>query len=1524
MKKLIVIVLTLISQLTVGQNWQWAKQFSQQPNPNLADELSLYDLKVSSSGNVYATGSFKNHFIYNGVTYNGFPNLTKADIFLGKFDASGNAIWIKTLGSSEGDLPEAIALDNDENVYLIGRIQGTCDFGGGYILNTLGGQDAFIAKYNSSGVIQWAKAVAYGTANDRMIGITVGTDGNIYTTGMSQRKTGEVGEYDFSVGDGTLSTTYHNSDQNSDLYLASYTPTGTYRWSKQIPSNGFDSIFRAITCDDNNNIYVGGALIGTMTIDGNPYTSAGSGDIILLKASPTDGTAEWVRKGGSASNDQLNNIAVYDNYSYLIGFTEGTGTIDSTKTKQSSNFTTAGSTDIFVAKYNLEGRLLWKKTIGSTGGDVGYGLNVYNNILVATGYFANTVNFNLNSITSGGGTDAAFFVFDVESNAVLAKSVSGTLEERGQGVALDSDYNVYLGGYFKSPTLTVGALTPLSNSNSTFNDLFLAKYHNEYTAAFTHKKSVSCNGNSDGELTVTPYFGIPPYTYEWLKDSNPFAATDSAITNLTAGVYQVTVTDDNANAVTLSYTITQPSSIAVGVTKTDVTCYGAQDGTINITITGGTPPYTYFWTTADGCGHDINSEDQTGLSTGTYTVEVTDANGCSASDNITITQPTQIIISEEVPITHIDNLHVKGEIKTTISGGSGSYSSYAWTFNGALFPQTTEDINNLDAGIYEITVTDNTSCSNSKSFTVLDKRVFHAWVSSQTNVNCNGDATGSTTISYAENKGAVSISWSSGENTPSINGKIAGTYTATVTDGNVLPEPDDDITVIIPVTITEPTAVLDGTVVTTPTTCYGDNNGIIDLSPTGGTGPYTYLWNTTPKRVTQDINNLTAGNYEVTITDSKGCTKVVPATVSEPTEITFDFTAVQPLCYGEDNGSLTVKDLTGGVPAYSYLWSNTLTSPTINNLKSGNYWLKVTDSKGCFKTITKNLGEPADITINHLENKPTCPESKNGSIGLTVTGGTGLKTYFWTGPDVAVPSKDQINLGVGTYSVRVTDEAGCFKDYDIVLTPQNSSPVAEITSSEIDNTICASDNVTFTATGGVTYEFFLNSSSIQAESSNANYSTSSLVDNDQVYAVITSEFGCKAQSATITTAVNPLPTVTLEDLTAVCENASALTLEGGLPTGGVYTGTGVNGTEFNPATAGVGTHTITYTFINDKGCVGSASKDITVKALPSPTITTADPLGWCEGASIGVKFTTETADTYQWILNGTDISGATDQTYIATATGAYSVRSTVNGCTATSSETTISTITQTITASTDGPTAWCANVDASVLLKSSPSGALSYQWIKDAADISGAILAEYTATEPGVYAVKAAFTGGCNVTSNNLTLTENPAPVVDIATDTIRIDTKSSVTLDAGPGFASYTWSDNSTQQTLLVDGAITGEGIFKYWVVVTNEYSCSESDTAVVKVSLWDDVTTDYGWTTKLYPNPTTGEFKLQVGGLKNGDYSIAIYNSTGKLVLKRSRVVVNGELNEPINIEKLPKGIYFIQFGSNDKWINKKIVLE
>jgi hypothetical protein len=418
--------------------------------------------------------------------------------------------------------------------------------------------------------------------------------------------------------------------------------------------------------------------------------------------------------------------------------------------------------------------------------------------------------------------------------------------------------------------------------------------------------------------------------------------------------------------------------------------------------------------------------------------------------------------------------------------------------------------------------------------------------------------------------------------------------------------------------------------------------------------------------------------------------------------------------------------------------------------------------------------------------------------------------------------------------------------------------------------------------------------------------------------------GCSA-SASKDMVVNALPSVSLADFEPVCADATPFALTGGLPEGGIYSGTGVSAGTFDPATAGAGTHSITYTYTDLTGCTNFGSKEIIVNQLPTANITTTDPTSWCSEIPINVNILADDADSYQWLLNGTIITGENGQTLVATQPGDYSVTATTNGCSATGNTIAISVIsTPSVAISTEESTSWCAGNAIPIILQAIPSDGESYSWIKNGEPIVGETLPSLTTTEPGNYAVAVTFAGGCNAQSEVLMLSENPVPVFTIASDTIKIDSTSTYTFDAGAGFVSYLWSDASTAQTLLVDGAVTGVGQFTYWVTVTNEYGCSASDTAIVVVSPVDGIPTQVSWGISIYPNPSSGEFKLKVSGIEPGTYTLTILNAGGQIVYGSTIIASEAEITQAINIQTLSKGLYYVRFGNANRGFTRKIILK
>ncbi|MDO8969808.1 MAG: SprB repeat-containing protein, partial [Saprospiraceae bacterium] len=290
--------------------------------------------------------------------------------------------------------------------------------------------------------------------------------------------------------------------------------------------------------------------------------------------------------------------------------------------------------------------------------------------------------------------------------------------------------------------------------------------------------NVTCNGEANGAITNTVSDGQPPYTYVW---SN--GATTQNLSNLGPGTYTVTVTDANMSTGTASANITQPAAIVLSTTQVNLLCNGASTGSIDLMVSGGIPGYTYNW------GGGITTQDRSNLAAGTYTVTVTDASNCTKTISASITQPTAIVLTE----THVNvlcNGQSNGSIDLSVSGGTPAYT-YNW--GGGI---TTQDRSNLAAGTYTVTVTDANSCTKTLSASITQPSAL-VLSTTQVNVLCTGNATGSIDLTVNGGTPAYSYNWTGGITTQDRSNLASGTYTVTVTDAN-------NCTKTISATITEP------------------------------------------------------------------------------------------------------------------------------------------------------------------------------------------------------------------------------------------------------------------------------------------------------------------------------------------------------------------------------------------------------------------------------------------------------------------------------------------------------------------------------------------------------------------------------------------------------------------------------------------------------------------------------------------------------------------------------------------------
>jgi gliding motility-associated-like protein len=587
--------------------------------------------------------------------------------------------------------------------------------------------------------------------------------------------------------------------------------------------------------------------------------------------------------------------------------------------------------------------------------------------------------------------------------------------------------------------------------------------------------NLTCSGSGDGSIDITATGGTLPYIFKW-TGPGAFTSPDEDLVNLAAGNYNLVLTDANNCSENLGpVTLTQPDQLDIFIDNIqNITCNGSDDGSISVTVTGGTLPYIYSWT---GPGsYTSGTEDISGLAPGIYNLQITDANGCVFnSAPITVAEPPLLTVI----LNNIINVSCSGgnngAIYVTIAGGTLP-RVISWT-GPSGFTSSSEDITNLRAGNYNLLVTDANACSDTLGpLSVTEPLSITIVTDSTSNVSCFGGNDGSIYISVSGGTLPYRYFWSGpglfSATSEDITGLYAGTYKLTIRDAN------NCIKKHVPVILTQPTWLTVSIDYINHISCFGADNGSIGITASGGTPPYSYSW-TGPgsyNSTNDDISNLEPGAYNLTLTDFNGCSRILgPLTINEPPALSVITNSVTNLsCFGTDDGAISVT-VSGGTPAYNYSWTGpgsfTSTNEDITGLEPGNYNLTVTDSKSCsFNIGPITITEPAEIIITtDLITDVTCNGGNDGAISVSVAGGVLPLSYAWTGPgSFTSASEDITNLSAGNYNLTVRDGTGCSSvSGPITITePPELSAVPD----SIFNITCNGDNngsIYITVGGGV-------------------------------------------------------------------------------------------------------------------------------------------------------------------------------------------------------------------------------------------------------------------------------------------------------------------------------------------------------------------------------------------------------------------------------------------------------------------------
>ncbi len=703
-------------------------------------------------------------------------------------------------------------------------------------------------------------------------------------------------------------------------------------------------------------------------------------------------------------------------------------------------------------------------------------------------------------------------------------------------------------------------------------------------SASTTVTNINCYNAANGIVNLTITGGTAPYTYLW---SN--AATTQNITGLSPNTYTVTITDAKGCTTTSSGIVSQPAQLSLSTSNTNVSCFGGANGGIILTVSGGTSPFTYSWS------NGLTTKDLSGLLAATYSVIVTDAHGCSATISTTITEPN-VLSASAVASPALCKGGATGSIALTVNGGTSGYT-YLWS-NTA----TTQNLTNVSAGFYSVTITDSKGCTTTSSATVTEPSAI-AVAASVTNILCNGGTTGAINITATGGTGTYTYNWGGGITIEDRTGLSAGTYSVTVTDGNSCNS------VLTSFTITE-SPLLSLSATPKNVLCKGSSDGNINLSVTGGTFPYTYSWtgSNSFSATTDNLDNIPAGTYSVTVTDANSCSKSISSIIiSEPSSIlSVIATPTAATCLGGSNGSITAS-ASGGTAPYSYSWSNGATSATISGLTAGTYTVLATDANGCSTTsYSAIVSQPAtQMQLYATTIQSSSCGTATGSVNLTVVNGNSPFNYSWTNTSQTI--QNPTGLAADTYTVTVTDNTGCSATLPVTI---DSAPALSVSITTYPKTCLYNDGTAYAiVSGGVQPYTYLWSNAATTQDIG-------FLDAGAVTVTVTDANGCTAFISGTVGSISCLPPVALTDVFTTNyntilnntvatndsdpdgDNSKLQFFNTSIPTpaqGTLTWGTNYDGTfTFTPTIGYAGTFTLTYKVFDVTGLSTIGTYTITV------------------------------------------------------------------------------------------------------------------------------------------------------------------------------------------------------------------------------------------------------------------------------------------------------------------------------------------
>jgi len=1011
--------------------------------------------------------------------------------------------------------------------------------------------------------------------------------------------------------------------------------------------------------------------------------------------------------------------------------------------------------------------------------------------------------------------------------------------------------------------------------------------------------NVSCFGQNNGSANIVTMGGTPPYTYSWA----PSGLTVFNPAGLSAGTHVVTVTDAAGCTTTDSISLTEPPVLVGNIaSSTPALCFGSNSGTITGTGSGGTPPYTYTWTPG-GNGQTLFNAVANQL----YTLNVIDAMGCLAQATHQITQPTQLVGGITNPIQPSCFGNNNGSLTSNVSGGTPPYS-YFWNPTGQTTPQAT----NLSAGNHSLMVIDANGCMVNVSFPLSQPSVLSVGIPGFSNLTCFNSANGSASAMVGGGTPPYSYLWSPSGSTVSNPGNLsAGTHTVTVTDSR-------GCTATASRTLTQPPAIVPILQQMQPVSCFGGNNGSLSVQVNGGVSPYSYNW--TPN-VGNGLNpsGLSAGNYQLTITDQNNCSQSATYSVTQPNLLQANAQMISgPLCHGDTNAVLQAS-AQGGVAPYTYLWNNGQSGANYGSAGLGTYIVTATDANGCTATDTVVVSNPAQLNIQFATSQmPSCFGFSNGNASFTAGGGTGALSYQWIpgGGNQA----SAFNLSAGNYQCIVTDANGC-RDTGLVILTQPTA--LSISAPSLQHVTCfglSNGQASVTVSGATPpYSYLWSSGSTGNQSANLSAGSYSLV--------VTDAQGCVDSIATQITQPPALQAqfAPFDDSLCLGQFFSLSTqVSGGTPN---YSYSWSNGGSSSTETTATvqGQNSLSVTITDAQGCQTTIAASALAGSIPQAQFTVS-PV--CLGQAVGISNTPSNSlgTIVQATLslgNGITTNGTGNVQHTYPSIGPWTLTQIIRtefGCADTATQTlTLFDMPQVAFSpmQSEGCSPTCLTFnDQSTVQNASIA---SWDWQDNGQSFASTAQPYACFSSPGIHPIHLTVTSsdGCTASSAVPALVEvYPNPIASFGITPQQVS-------NAAP---EVTIADNSQFGTqymyFLPDGSIQTEPSFSYrnsdtgthciQLILSTDFGCLDSATACYRVAPEYSLYIPNAFT----PNGDGLNDMFQIKGVGISDFEMSVFDRWGALLFQTTDLLKGWTGRHMETYHPVMQGVYVFKVDVKDIW--------